>query len=85
MTKTKIKEVKFYDFPKTTKFGKKIGGFVKLIVKKVFNLAEHYLKVAFVFFHRKLSELEDYLLVKLAELGEYAEKKLNERIEELTE
>ena len=61
---------------------------IKEIVKKVINTIKvkviyeikDLLKRGISYIHTKLSELENYLLSKLTELGEYAERKILERL-----
>ena len=76
MSRKEMREVTIYDFPKLGK----IGGFFKSIIKKAVDVAKDLVKKAIVFLHDTLSDWEDYLLIKLNALGEYATQKLNERM-----
>ena len=62
---------------------------IKEIIKKVINVIKvkvvyeikDLFKKGITYLHEKLSELEDYILLKITELGEYAERKILERLQ----
>lgn len=81
MVKVETNSGKVYNLSVKT-FGKRVGGFFKSITKIAIDTAKDLLIQAVAYVHKKLSQLEDYLLGKLSDLGTYADEKITERIEE---
>ena len=57
----------------------KISGFFGSIIKKAVSWAKDTVMVAVDYLHKKLSEIENYILIKLDNLGKYAHDKLAEK------
>lgn len=53
---------------------------LKSFIRKIIDAGKDLIRAGITFLHEKLSQLEDYLLLKLTELGLYAERKLDERM-----
>ena len=64
-----------------TSLGKRVGKFFKSIVKKAVDFTKDLVKRGISYLHTKLSQLEDFLLEKVSDVGVWADAKITERIE----